>query len=121
MEDEEFEDGSLSEAADHDPTRTWIGCPKCGLPINITVPVKDHAYEVLAHVHDMLAHTTVAETREAIDEVLMWLGMEINSENRRNGDFWPLIQASERAEARKRRQTPHKTNRRQGKRKTREG
>lgn len=101
MDDEETY-GPLSEEADHDPAFTWIGCPKCGVPINITIPVRNEGYQLLAYVYDMLAHASAAEARTAINEVLMWMGSEINDAHRRNPYYWPLLDAGERAEAKAR-------------------
>lgn len=112
----EVEDESLSEAADHDPSFDWIGCPKCGIPINITVPVKDHGYELLAYVHDMLDVVSAAEAKSVIAEMLPWVGMDINAAHRRNPEFWPFIAAQERGEQlqrQKARESPKRT--RQGK------
>ncbi|MFA5860095.1 MAG: hypothetical protein WDA16_00225 [Candidatus Thermoplasmatota archaeon] len=111
--DDDVENESLSEEADHDPSFTWIGCPKCGVPINITIPVLDHGYELLAYVYDLLENAPAAEARDAIGEVLPWMGMEINAAHRRNGYFWPFIAAGERAEerARQRAREPSKPSR----------
>lgn len=107
-------DGALSEAAEHDATQEWIGCPKCSMPINATIPIRDFGYNLLAHVYDLLEHASAEQARRAIGDVLPWIGTEMNEAARRNPYFWPLIQAREEAEEANRRKA-RKEPRRKGK------